>query len=90
MKYLTLLICIIFISCGPSKKELQDEIECKNDTIENLKRIISNQGDYIEELQEKLDEIKSRASDIQSSIDDDYIDDAYDAASDIESEAEYE
>ena len=57
---------------------------------ENLKRIISNQGDYIEELQEKLDEIKSRASDIQSSIDDDYIDDAYDAASDIESEAEYD
>lgn len=51
MKYLTLLICIIFISCGPSKQELQDEIECKNDTIENLKRIISNQGDYIEELQ---------------------------------------
>ena len=90
MKYLTLLICIIFISGVPSKKELQDEIECKNDTIENLKRIISNQGDYIEELQEKLDEIKSRASDIQSSIDDDYIDDAYDAASDIESEAEYD
>lgn len=45
---------------------------------------------HIEELQEKLDNTKSYVEDVQAALEDGSFSDAYDAASDAESEAEYE
>lgn len=90
MKYLPILLCAILISCKPSKRELQEEIDCKNDTILLLRRAINNQADYIESLQEKLDNIKSHAEDVQSALDDGSFSDAYDAATDAADEADYD
>ena len=44
----------------------------------------------IEELKEKLDNTKSYVEDVQAALEDGSFSDAYDAASDAESEAEYE
>lgn len=83
MKYFLFLYCLLLSSCGPSKKELQGEIDCKNDTILLLRRAINEQADYIENLQEKLDNVKSHAEDVQSALDDGSFSDAYDAATDV-------
>lgn len=90
MKYLSILLCAILFSCGPSKKKLQEEIDCKNDTILLLRRAINEQADYIESLQEKLDNVKSHAEDVQSALDDGSFSDAYDAATDAADEADYD
>lgn len=90
MRYLSLAFCIFLLSCGPSKKDMQEEINAKNDTIKILRQAISNQSDYIDELQEKLDNVRSYAEDVQSALDDGSFSDAYDAASDAESEADYD
>ena len=50
---------------------------------------IGEQSDYIEELQEKLDNVRSYAEDVQSAIDDGSFSDAYDAATDAVDEADY-
>ena len=67
---------------------MQEEIESKNDTIMIQRKEISEQSEYIEELQEKLDNARSYAEDVQSALDDGSFSDAYDAASDAESEAD--
>lgn len=41
MKHLPVILCTILISCGPSKRELQEEVDCKNDTILLLTHIAS-------------------------------------------------
>lgn len=86
-------ICIVLVlvaSCGPSKEELKREADCKNDTIRMLGQAISEQSEYIEELQEKLDNVKSHAEDVQAALDDGSFSDAYDAATDAVDEAEYD
>ncbi|WP_147337051.1 hypothetical protein [Segatella copri] len=90
MRYLPLIFCMFLLSCGPSKKDIQEEIESKNDTIMILKKEISEQSEYIDELQEKLDNARSYAEDVQAALDDGSFSDAYDAASDAESEADYD
>jgi len=90
MRYLLFILCISLFSCGPSKKELENEIDCKNDTIRMLRKAISEQSDYIEELQEKLDNVRSLAEDVQSALDDGSFSDAYDAASDVVDGANYD
>lgn len=55
-----------------------------------LRKEISEQSEYIDELQEKLDNVRSHAEDVQSALDDGSFSDAYDAASDVESEADYD
>lgn len=70
-------------SCGPSKKELKEEIDCKNDTI----RMLRND---IEDLEEKLENVASYAVDVQTALDDGSFSDAYDAACNAEEEADYE
>lgn len=84
------LLVLCAISCGPSKKELQEKIDCKNDTIMFLRRAIREQTEYIESLQEKLDNVKSLADDVQSALEDGSFSDAYDAASDASDEADYD
>ena len=54
-----------------------------------LRKEISEQSEYIDELQEKLDNARSYAEDVQAALDDGSFSDAYDAASDAESEADY-
>ena len=83
-------ILLSLASCGPSKKELQHQIEIKSDSIFILKQVINEQSSHIEELQEKLDNTKSYVEDVQAALEDGSFCDAYDAASDAESEAEYE
>lgn len=90
MRYLPVIFCVFLLSCGPSKKDMQEEIESKNDTIEILRQTVSDQSEYIDELQEKLDNVRSHAEDVQSALDDGSFSDAYDAASDAESEADYD
>ena len=80
-------ILLSLASCGPSKKELQHQIDIKSDSIFILKQVIN---EHIEELQEKLDNTKSYVEDVQAALEDGSFSDAYDAASDAESEAEYE
>lgn len=89
IKYLLFVLCFFLFSCGPSKKELKNEIECKSDTIKMLRMAIGEQSDYIEELQEKLDNVRSYAEDVQSAIDDGSFSDAYDAATDAVDESDY-
>lgn len=48
------------------------------------------QANDIYELQEKLDNVRSHAEDVQSALEDGSFSDAYDAASDAESEADYD
>lgn len=55
-----------------------------------LRKAISEQSDYIEELQEKLDNVRSLAEDVQSALDDGSFSDAYDAASDVVDGANYD
>lgn len=83
-------ILLSLVSCGPSKKELQHQIDIKSDSIFILKQVINEQSSHIEELQEKLDNTKSYVEDVQAALEDGSFSDAYDAASDAESEAEYE
>lgn len=83
-------ILLSLTSCGPSKKELQHQIDIKSDSILILKQVINEQSSHIEELQEKLDNTKSYVEDVQAALEDGSFSDAYDAASDAESEAEYE
>lgn len=83
-------ILLSLASCGPSKKELQHQIDIKSDSIFILKQVINEQSSHIEELQEKLDNTKSYVEDVQAALEDGSFSDAYDAASDAESEAEYE
>jgi predicted nucleic acid-binding Zn-ribbon protein len=72
------------------QKGLQEEINAKSDTIMLLRKAISEKSEYIESLQEKLDNVKSRAEDIQAALEDGSFSDAYDAATDTEDEAEYD
>lgn len=83
-------ILLSLVSCGPSKEELQHQIDIKSDSIFILKQVINEQSSHIEELQEKLDNTKSYVEDVQAALEDGSFSDAYDAASDAESEAEYE
>ena len=83
-------ILLSLASCGPSKKELQHQIDIKSDSIFILKQVINEQSSHIEELQEKLDNTKSYVEDVQAALEDGSFSDAYDAASDAESEAESE
>jgi predicted RNase H-like nuclease (RuvC/YqgF family) len=87
---LSIFILLLVSSCGPSKKELQEEINAKSDTIMLLRKAISEKSEYIENLQEKLDNVKSRAEDVQAALEDGSFSDAYDAATDTEDEAEYD
>lgn len=83
-------ILLSLASCGPSKKELQHQIDIKSDSIFILKQVINEQSSHIEELQEKLDNTKSYVEDVQAALEDGSFSDAYDAASYAEPEAEYE
>lgn len=83
-------ILLSLASCVHSKKELQHQINIKSDSIFILKQVINEQSSHIEELQEKLDNTKSYVEDVQAALEDGSFSDAYDAASDAESEAEYE
>lgn len=83
-------ILLSLVSCGPSKKELQHQIDIKSDSIFILKQVINEQSYHIEELKEKLDNTKSYVEDVQAALEDGSFSDAYDAASDAEYEAEYE
>lgn len=91
MKQINILFILLSLaSCGPSKKELHHQIDIKSDSIFILKQVINEQSSHIEELQEKLDNTKSYVEDVQAALEDGSFSDAYDAASDAESEAEYE
>lgn len=90
MRHLSLFLCVLLLSCGPSKKELQETIDCKSDTIRMLRQAIVDQSDYVDELQEKLDNVRSLAEDVQSALDDGSFSDAYDAASDVVDGANYD
>lgn len=79
--FLGCFLCVS--SCGPSKKELKEEVDCKNDTI----RMLRND---IEDLEEKLENVASYAVDVQTALDDGSFSDAYDAACNAEEEADYE
>lgn len=63
-------ILLSLASCGPSKKELQHQIDIKSDSIFILKQVINEQSSHIEELQEKLDNTKSYVEDVQAALED--------------------
>lgn len=86
--FLGCFLCVS--SCGPSKKELKEEIDCKNDTIRMLRNTIIGNENYIEDLEEKLENVASYAVDVQTALDDGSFSDAYDAACNAEEEADYE
>ena len=73
-------------------KDLELEVQVVG--LEEVKELISLLQEHYDslpkELQEKLDNARSYAEDVQAALDDGSFSDAYDAASDAESEADYD